>query len=298
MTVVVADKAGRLGNRLLVSAHLAASGLEHGFTVADPAFDEYSTYFPAIRRDILARCPAKTTAFGRNGVLRRLLYWFTFGMAALIARLPILHGRLIRLPSGHRLDLSEPDFVQTASTRSVLVQGWLFRDPRSLEKQADAIREHFRPDPRLMANAALTVSSLRDTSDVVVGIHARGTDYRVHLGGRFYFAIHEYQLVMESVRDLFEEKSVGFLLCSDESLDIEPPKGTRMNRSSGHLVEDLCSLTRCDFIVGPPSSFTIWASFYGRVPLFMMTKAGQRPSLTDFRIIPEFRDDSIRQLYW
>jgi hypothetical protein len=38
----------------------------------------------------------------------------------------------------------------------------------------------------------------------------------------------------------------------------------------GDPAEDLFSLAACDYIMGPSSTFTIWASFYGDVPLFMI----------------------------
>jgi hypothetical protein len=32
-------------------------------------------------------------------------------------------------------------------------------------------------------------------------------------------------------------------------------------------VEDLYAFAGCDLLVGPPSTFTAWAAFYGEVPL-------------------------------
>jgi hypothetical protein len=53
---------------------------------------------------------------------------------------------------------------------------------------------------------------------------------------------------------------------------------------TGHLIEDLYSLAQCDFLAGPPSTFTLWASFYGKVPLYMAKDIHKVPSLSDFQI--------------
>jgi hypothetical protein len=47
--------------------------------------------------------------------------------------------------------------------------------------------------------------------------------------------------------------------------------------SRGSAVEDLYSLARCDYLLGPPSTFSLWASFYGNVPLHQMASAGLAP---------------------
>lgn len=58
-----------------------------------------------------------------------------------------------------------------------------------------------------------------------------------------------------------------FLLCSNEPQDAEAFAGFPVTFGTGELVEDLYALAGCDFLLGPPSTFTIWASFYGTVPL-------------------------------
>ena len=45
----------------------------------------------------------------------------------------------------------------------------------------------------------------------------------------------------------------------------------------GVAVLEMYALARCDLIVGPPSSFSGWASFMGNRPIFYLEKAGDRP---------------------
>ena len=41
----------------------------------------------------------------------------------------------------------------------------------------------------------------------------------------------------------------------------------------GHIVEDMYAMAEADLLIGPPSTYTGWASFYGKVPLVVMESA-------------------------
>lgn len=41
------------------------------------------------------------------------------------------------------------------------------------------------------------------------------------------------------------------------------------------MIEDLYAFAKTDLLMGPPSTFTLWASFYGDVPLSMMSTSDQ-----------------------
>jgi hypothetical protein len=58
----------------------------------------------------------------------------------------------------------------------------------------------------------------------------------------------------------------------------------RLTLGTGHLVEDLYSFTHCDYLIGPPSTFTSWASFYGRVPLCRVESPEMPIRREDFQV--------------
>ena len=45
---------------------------------------------------------------------------------------------------------------------------------------------------------------------------------------------------------------------------------------------DLYALSRCDYIIGPPSTFSQWASYYGHVPLRFLRWKGDEISMSEF----------------
>jgi hypothetical protein len=77
---------------------------------------------------------------------------------------------------------------------------------------------------------------------------------------------------------------VAFLLCSNEALDLRDFADLPVRLATGHFVEDLYALAACDYVLGPPSSYSMWASFYGQVPLLHIERPEQEIQLTDFQV--------------
>ncbi|MDH4129338.1 MAG: hypothetical protein OEV44_11315, partial [Spirochaetota bacterium] len=86
------------------------------------------------------------------------------------------------------------------------------------------------------------------------------------------------------IKELFKNtgKDVSFLFCSNEKIDKNLFKEINVNFGTGHLLEDLYSLAECDYIIGPPSTFSSWASFYGNVPLLQLLTKDQKIEISDF----------------
>jgi hypothetical protein len=300
--IVVAGKAGRLANRLLLFGNLIGWSLEHGFTVSNPSLDEFSPYFRLASKDLLLRVPLQRSFVPPNPLFRRLAYELARFIASLLWSLNLHSTRgilVLRLPSVYEgMNLRDPELIDRVGRhRYSLLQGWLFRDVTSLAKHRDAICATLRPIETIEQRASRAVASVREHCRVLIGVHIRRGDYALHLDGRFHYSFDDYRHVMKQVAQLFGD-SVGFLICSDEdrlpSMDVGHP----LAFGEGHEAVDLFSLAQCDYLVGPPSSYTLWASFYGETPLFQITKPGVGPqSLEEFVVAPEILDPEIRRLY-
>lgn len=48
------------------------------------------------------------------------------------------------------------------------------------------------------------------------------------------------------------------------------------------MAEDLFSLSKADYIIGPPSTFSAWASLYGTVPLYFIESSNSDFKIPDF----------------
>jgi len=278
--ITIVGKPGQLGNSLFLFANFLACAIEHDLRIADPAFDEYAEYFKTTRRDFFCRYPARRSLFRGNRWTRRLFFKLNYYLARLLVRGRIKNRLLAALAIDwdEAVRLDGPEFLELAAhTRLLYVQGWQFRDQTNFSAHADKIRAYFEPLDLFQHNVERLIERARATCDLLVGVHIRHGDYRKYLNGKYFYEVEEYARLMERVERLHPEKRVGFLICSNARLRAEEFDRFNFTFGNDHLIEDMYSFARCDLLLGPPSTYTMWASFYGRVPLYMIEDVNAEP---------------------
>ncbi|WP_345223729.1 hypothetical protein [Hymenobacter koreensis] len=275
-----------------------ANATEHCYALANPSFGNYAVYFEAtasnnfgglpvqvhvLARPALDRYLAKLLSMVQHpkvfGWLQRLQGWLPGRR-----RLP----QLMYLDDAQTFDLNEHGYLRAARERVVLLHGWCFRDRTNISKHAPLIRDLFRlVEPHRQAVDAL-VQKCRAHADVLVGVHLRRGDYATFNNGKYYYDNATYARVMRELQAQFPQpERVAFVLCSDEPLDLSAFAGLPVHLANNHVVEDLYTLAASDYVVGPPSSYSMWASFYGQVPLLHLETAEQPVPLAQFRVFTD-----------
>jgi len=283
--VVVASQVGQLCNRMLLFGHLIAAAIEHDLLIINPGFGIYADLFPSTANDLLCRFPAghrlPPTAGAREAV-----------MAAALADADALHGLqllgrdvgLIRLEREEYIDLNDDIFLGMVRRHgTVVIQGWFFRNAPNCLRHRDAICNFFTPDAQTLERAQALVGSARASGKPVVGVHVRRTDYERFRGGEFYFSHADYRRIMGVLEPGPDGTGVSFFVCSDEPIPPELVDNLDVTLGSGRVLEDLYGLAACDFLIGPPSTFSRWAAFYGEVPVHWMNTPRDDPSYDLFR---------------
>ena len=87
---------------------------------------------------------------------------------------------------------------------------------------------------------------------------------------------------MEKVESFFAPRKVGFFIASDEDQDLSIFDKHNFYFRSGHPLENLYSLSICDYLISVPSSFAGWAHFIGETPLLELDTKVCKPSINDF----------------
>jgi len=282
--VVIASKPGQLANRLFVFSSFIANAMKYGYTVTNPAFDDFARYFPAFTNDLFCRYPFKQTRI-KSVWLRKLLYTLSNYTARLLYRFPFRLPWIdnIFLDWHESLDLNDPVFLQMAKKKILFVQGWQFQDKQNFAKFSQDIKKIFTPARKYLINIENLIKKAKGSGDLIVGVHIRHGDYKTFEGGKYFYSTEIYAEIMKQVKDLFKNKSIVFLICSDEKQDSEMFTGFKTLFGTGHFIEDLYTLASCDYIMGPPSTFTMWASFYGGVPLYKINDINKPVQLNDFK---------------
>jgi hypothetical protein len=182
-------------------------------------------------------------------------------------------------------DLDDPAVIADLQQRCVvLFKGWLFRNRSGVERHAVELRNFFRPVSTIRHQADRTVEAARQNAEMLVGVHIRHRDYRSFMGGKYFYSLTTYVALMQAVASIHSHKKVAFLICSDEAHDASLADGLKVTFSTMSPVHDLWALSRCELVMGPPSTFSAWAAFLGNVPLWRIDDPRREPDRQAFRV--------------
>ena len=268
--IVIARRYGQLGNRLFLYAHMVGAACEYNARVVNPCFVEYANLFESTKNDLWCRFPAVAEAKPPSEFARRALHRATYlsTRALWICGLRNRPWKIIRLRENEQCDLAGEAFRSAVKDgRNILAQGWLFRGEELLNKHASEIRKHFRIASDHQEGVSAVINQVRKSADIIVGVHIRHGDYKTFLGGKYFYPVSLYAELMHRIQNQLQGRRVAFLVCSNAQIQPGDFDGLEVHSGPGHMIEDMYSLAECDLLIGPPSTFTGWASFYGGVPL-------------------------------
>jgi hypothetical protein len=246
--IVLAQSHGRLGNRLWTLANLSAHAIEKRLTLLAP----YSNQIKSTA--VLRKVPGKLAVLGYR--LNLKLSFFP----------------TLLLKEGELLDLDhDPDFEDLARSRYVLfLSGFYFAAPASLQRHRQSIVTTLAPPAEVVDSVRRVMDRCGRRADVQVGVHMRRTDYRIFCDGLLFYTDAEFCAVMQHLTERLRPQTVCFHLVSDEPIDPAAFDGLNTEIHRGAPLEDMYLLASCDYIIGPNSSFSHWASFWGAVPLHVL----------------------------
>ena len=288
-TVVIAAKAGRLGNRLFLSAYFMANARALGYPLLNPALGEYIPLFEGSAYDPFSHFPVRKKRRDPEFAYQcsEVLLGLASGSGVLARTLGMPGVSQLDIRASHdakdqNYDLCGEGFGEALhSSRFLIVKGWKFRDDSNLVRFNSEISRYFRPVASIRRPAETALEQARQAGDYIVGVHIRQGDYRNWKNGVHYFETEQYAYWMRELVALLPEKKVSFLLCASDPIDRSHFRGLAIVDGPGTVVSDLHALSLCDAIIGPPSTFSTWASYAGRVPLCMLQHAGQKIALHD-----------------
>ena len=259
---------------------------ENGLSVVNPSFEEYAHYFQATERDLFCKFPPPFLAIPATSRMRQKLFQFVSRWQGRIVRRKLFPQSIstIDITWDEKCDLSNKRLIKLALSKNLVLCGWRFRDHENFDKYAADIRSYFKPIKPIQQNVMRLIEHCRRECDVLVGVHIRRGDYREFRGGIYHHEDSEYLAAMQKIQQLIPDKTVVFLICSNEPVAEEAFHGCPYRLGTNHLVEDLYALAECDYLIGPPSTFSQWASFYGQVPLYQMASSKELKSLRQFEV--------------
>ncbi len=279
--MIFARDKSQMCNNLLQYAHVYAWGREHGRKVISMRFSYKYQYFHI--------CHTNLTGFG----------WYLF--AKYMAALHLLPTASFKHTDCDREALER----KMLRHRHIVVSGWNVRFYDLFLKYRSEIVELFRIDEcytqpvrekmnvndnvegqrpkakgqRLLPQSLRPVSlDLRPKSQISLGVHIRRGDYATWQDGRYFFNDKVYASYINRFAAMHPDQTVDvFLSTNDAQVTAEHyqalcPK-VRIHHLKGSAPEDLFMLSECDYLIGPPSTFSLVAAMYRDIPLYRMDSA-------------------------
>lgn len=290
--VVFTHGGGRLGNQLFNVAHLWAwlEEMHPETRLCVLPFWPFAQLYQFPGADAgMVRGKAGRFLSACYAIYRRLPHpWNRRWMKAVGAALRIA-GRVFGWTQWHMphadkivLELSDPSFnrtIQSAST--ILLSGWLLRSWSIVVRKEPQLRAAIQAEKSFELLASKHIAAIREDCDFLVGVQIRHGDYKHWQNGKYYFSTTEVVAQMRAIEAAYPQKSVCFLVTSDEPQDETLFDGINWRWSQGaaqvggHYLLSILELGMCDLIVAPHSTFSAWAALYGDKPLYWMQRNKQ-----------------------
>ncbi len=292
--VIVVEETGQLGNQLILFAHLIALAEEYGFHVLNPPFRPYRAAFVGSRAGFLTRYPAASSRVCAtlDSLSLGPAVFRSINLLARTARRSVpATGPLIghMTCGGHSpdfdIDLSTPENVAAIERAAAFfLFGWRYRNYPLFKKHEAVIRRYFAFAKPSRAEAY--VAGLRANADIVIGAHVRHGDYADFEGGRYFLAISDYAAAVRALASQLQPRSVAVAVFSNVPQDPGAFAGLRTAAGPGEVMDDLCAMSLCDYIVAVPSTFSRWASFIGRAPIAVIERGKTELDLANLEPAP------------
>ena len=173
--------------------------------------------------------------------------------------------------------LLKPDFVMNtfkdSRVKTLWIKGWLYRDYEGLKLYRSIIRDYFAPTNSISQKINTFCEKARENTDILIGVHLRRGDYREFYNGIYFYSDSEIINLFKHIENIFAGHRVKFMLVSNELIKIEDYKDFDTVTGLGESIADLYSLSKCDYIIGPPSTYSGWASWYNNLPRYEIINA-------------------------
>lgn len=86
-----------------------------------------------------------------------------------------------------------------------------------------------------------------------------------------------------------ENRNVQFLIFTNDKIEEDAfiGKGFQVHFMNGSAFEDLCTMSMCDYIFGPPSTYSAWAGYIGNKQVAWLRNKSHVYKLNEFERVPE-----------
>jgi hypothetical protein len=272
-TIYYLPHSGQLGNQMAILAHLLAFANKFGYHIVFPHSLQLEK---CLRADLMEKGFISFSKILSSKVFSALIIkvikYITLNKNLNLSKLLIINKRFV--------------IDEQLSTKSypsnIIITDWMFRFYAEVDNQKDEIISLLSFNDEQSHQPQNFISKIQKelSPGALIGIHVRRGDYATWQGGRFHYDITTYYAKMQQIASLIS--NCVFVICSNERVHFNNTDNLKLVYANGSATEDLCALSNCDYILGPPSTFSGWAAFLGRRPIYFLKSRDEVVSLDKF----------------
>ncbi len=304
--IIFTQGGGRFGNQLINYGHLIAFMIEHSneYDLINMAFWPYAHLLENFSEDKICIIPSNHDKYKKLEILNTILRLFPNKISNVIKRniiyllqiyasiypdmqsIIVEDKAVLSSSKDNKIDKLSLDKINDIKifekSKITLLSGWPIRSWSLFKKHQIMIRNYLKFNTVYTNNAHNFNQKLRNKYDFLIGVLIRQGDYRKYANGRYFFDTNQYiDWIIQAQKVFSEFGNVGFIITSDEpqeekkfeSLDVVFATG--IAGASGHYVESIAELSKCDLVMTPPSTFGIWAAFIGNTSILPLYDKSQ-----------------------
>ena len=256
--MIFARDKSQMCNNLLQYAHVYAWGREHGRKVISMRFSYKYQYFHI--------CHTPLTGFG----------WYL--LAKYLAAVKILPTASFKHADCDREALER----MMLRHRHIVVSGWNVRFYDLFLKYRQEICDLFSIDDCYTTPVKKKMSDISDSPSSILrlGVHIRRGDYAKWNDGIYCYDDETYARHINRFAEMHKDSEVHVFLSTNDSTVTEERYQelcpmVHVHAFQGSAPEDLFMLSECDYLIGPPSTFSLVAAMYRDIPLYRMDTADE-----------------------
>lgn len=271
--IILHQKYGQMANRIILISHFAVTSMETGVKLRIQNFDEYKDLF-----DLAALKEQKQIKIGKPSYFYKFLISFIYRFFRRFNKIAFID--LSDATINHKDEFDVNRFVLENRNKLIIPEGWGFRNHEAINKHSQEIRSIFQPTK---ATTAILNKFKKKENEIFIGLHMRKGDYQEYMNGKYYYSDEDYLKFLDHIKNIFSQFEYKIILFSNEKLDSNLLNETIIE-GPGTLIEDFFMLSRCDYIIGPPSTFSLVAAFLGNKKFFHIEISTNLPEINDFKI--------------
>lgn len=260
--MIFARDKSQMCNNLLQYAHVYAWGREHGRKVVSMRFSYKYRYFHI--------CHTELTGFG----------WYL--LAKCLAAVRLLPTASFKNSDCDRAALEQ----KMLRRRNIVVSGWFVRYYDLFLKYRQEICDLFRIDDVYTLPVREKMQQAESAAPASLpilrlGVHIRRGDYSIFHAGKYLYDDETYARHINRFASMHRDREVHVYLSTNDATVTEERysplcSAVHIHLLGGNAPEDLFMLSECDYLMGPPSTFSLVAAMYRDIPLYRMDSADEQ----------------------